>query len=220
MAELEKRYREIRARVPSSVRLIAVSKTQPASAIQELYRLGQRDFGENYVQELVEKAADLEARGCTEIRWHFIGHLQTNKVKALVPIVHAIHSIDSTKLGREISKRAEAAGRKLECFLEINIDEEESKSGFAPDVAAVAAKELSALPGLSLRGLMCIPAPRKDAENLRPVFKRMRKIEENCRPYTHGELSMGMSDDFEIAITEGATKVRIGTSIFGAREKS
>lgn len=215
MDKLTDRYSQLKERIPPAVCLVAVSKTQPAAAIEELYRLGHRDFGENYVQELLEKARELGARGCTGIRWHFIGHLQTNKVKMLLPVVHAIHSVDSVKLGREISKRAE---RKIPCFLEVNVDGEASKSGFAPAEVRSAAQELAGLQNLDLRGLMCIPAPRPRAAEMKSVFVALRELEKSCHPWTQGELSMGMSDDFEMAIDAGATSVRVGTRLFGSRK--
>jgi pyridoxal phosphate enzyme (YggS family) len=207
---------EIRKKIPATVTLIAVSKTQSADAIEALYRQGQRDFGENYVQELLEKSAELQKRGCADIRWHFIGHLQSNKVKMCLPVTYAIHSIDSIKLAKEISKRASA---KIACFLNVNIDCEETKSGFAPTETAEAAAEISKLPNIDLRGLMCIPAPRESAGASKPAFAALRELENTCRPSTHGELSMGMSDDFEIAIAEGATFIRIGTRLFGSRNQ-
>jgi pyridoxal phosphate enzyme (YggS family) len=209
-------YETIRAKIPARVTLVAVSKTKPASAVEELYRLGQRDFGENYVQELVSKARELEALGYNDIRWHFIGHLQTNKVKSLLPIVHAIHSVDSLKLAKEISKHA--GDRKIPCFLNVNIDAEETKSGFPPETVRAAVHDIAALPGIDLRGLMCIPAPRAALEERRIPFATLRELEKSCQPLTHGQLSMGMSEDFEIALAEGATALRIGTLLFGSRK--
>lgn len=209
-------FREIRARIPASVTLIAVSKTRSADDVEALYRMGQRDFGENYVQELLEKATALKERGYKDIRWHFIGHLQTNKVKSLLPIVYAIQSVDSVKLAEEISKRA--GPRKIPCYLNVNIDCEESKSGFAPQDVAEAARAISALPGIDLLGLMCIPAPRSNGEDRKIPFAALRELEKSCRPHTKGALSMGMSDDFEAALKEGSTAVRIGTLIFGSRK--
>jgi len=206
--------------VPAGLRVIAVSKTRTADEIEALYREGHRDFGENYVQELLEKSHELAQRGCSEIRWHFIGHLQTNKVKALLPVVSSIHSVDSVKLAREISRRATAS---VPCFLEINIDREPTKSGFTPEQARSAAEEISPLPHIDLRGLMCVPAPMANSpapeSTIRASFAALRELEKSCQPFTHGELSMGMSDDYEAAIAEGATVVRIGTRIFGPRFK-
>jgi pyridoxal phosphate enzyme (YggS family) len=199
------------------VELIAVSKGQTVDAIAALYELGQRDFGENYVQELVAKAQELSERGLFEIRWHFIGHLQSNKAKLLAPWVCAVHSLDSAGTARELAKRWTALGRgeKLPVFLEVNIDGEASKSGVLPEAAPALAGEIGAQGGLDLRGLMCVPA----AGGSRAAFARLRELEAQCRPHTHGELSMGMSGDFEDAILEGASWVRVGTSIFGERPK-
>jgi pyridoxal phosphate enzyme (YggS family) len=199
--------------------LIAVSKTQPIEKIEALYRLGHLDFGENYVQEMVNKAEILEAMGCTGIRWHFLGHLQRNKVKSLVRFVHAVHSVDSEALGRELAKRWGEAGRpgRLKVFIQVNIDLEETKSGVVPEDAPALAEALARFPELELAGLMCIPNP--DMNPSGQAFEELRELEEQCRPHTHGELSMGMSQDFEAAIREGATHIRVGTALFGVRQR-
>jgi pyridoxal phosphate enzyme (YggS family) len=214
--EFEKRFREISAKIPAHVTLVAVSKVQTIEAIEAAYHLGQRDFGENYVQELAQKAEELDRRGCTGIRWHFIGHLQTNKVKALMPWVSCIQSVDSVKLAQEISKRWKASGRggKLAVFLQVNQDAEASKSGVPESEAVVRAQEIAALEGLELEGLMSIPDPSGDTMS---AFRRLRELEKRSRPATRGMLSMGKSSDFEAAIQEGATHVRVGTSFFGPR---
>lgn len=196
--------------------LLAVSKGQPISKIKELYSLGHRVFAENYVQELLEKAKELEG-SCPEIQWHFIGHLQRNKVKALVAKIHSIHSVDSGSLAQELSKRWLALGRaeKLTVFLEVNIDGESSKSGVSVEEARDASEEIAALPGLELLGLMCVPSKIDGSGGL--AFGRLRELEVNCRPFTQGKLSMGMSSDFELALHEGATHIRVGTLLFGER---
>jgi pyridoxal phosphate enzyme (YggS family) len=221
------RYRDLVARIAKlaadsgrsadQVALVAVSKTQPAEAIADLYALGHRDFGENYVQELVEKAEALRER-CPGIRWHFIGHLQTNKVKALVPHVHVVHSVDSERLALELDKRWRALRgeetQPLPCFVEVNIDDEPSKSGVPASQAPVLAHAIAqCCPSLKLRGLMAIPAVSSSAA----PFAALRELEQRCRPSTHGALSMGMSGDFEVAIAQGATHVRVGTALFGPR---
>ena len=220
MTELESRYRETLTKIAPhpGATLIAVSKTQTVDAIEALYRLGHRDFGENYVQELVSKAQELKQRGCAEIRWHFIGHLQSNKVKALIPYVFSVHTIDSEKLAHELAKRWREARRtgKLQVFIEVNIDGEKSKAGFTLESTPPAAKTIAALPELSLGGLMCIPAPGTEVQ-ARTSFKKLRELEACCRPATHGSLSMGMSSDYLVALSEGATHIRVGTAIFGAR---
>lgn len=200
-------------RLPGSARLIAVSKTHPFEAIRPLYEAGQRDFGENYVQELQEKAAAARAAGFSDIRWHFIGHLQTNKVKALLPHIYAIHGVNSMKLAAEISKRAE---RTTPVFLEVNIDAEESKSGIQISDLRKIAEKTATLPKLKILGLMCIPDPSRP-EGSHAAFRRLSELEKSLRPLTNGELSMGMTSDFGDAIREGATWIRIGTAIFGKR---
>lgn len=222
-ANLAANYRDVRQQILSAASmasripptLVAVSKTQPADAIEALYHLGHRDFGENYVQDLVLKATDLASRGLPEISWHFIGHLQTNKVKALLPHVACIHSVDSEKLAQEISKRATEDGRKnpVQIFLEVNVSGEPTKSGFHPSEIRAVAAEIAKLSKIELYGLMCIPAP---GTGLR-AFQTLRELETSCRPATSGGLSMGMTDDFELAIQEGATHVRVGTALFGPR---
>lgn len=226
MEPLAIRYQDVLLRIRQAAAagpaptLLAVSKGQPADKIEALFHLGHRDFAENYVQELLEKAEQLEQRGCAGIRWHFIGHLQTNKVKALLQVVDAIHAIDSEKLAREISKRWKASGRagRLPVFIEVNIDAEPSKSGLPPEETLDFARAIDRdLAGeLDLRGLMCIPAPGS-TEQIRTGFARLRELELKCRPATHGGLSMGMSGDFELAVAEGATHVRVGTALFGER---
>jgi pyridoxal phosphate enzyme (YggS family) len=224
LSTIAERYREVQNQIrdalkasgrSDSVTLVAVSKVQPIEAIRSLYDLGQRDFGENYVQELVEKAETLSKSGVNDIRWHFIGHLQSNKVKQLLPHVATIQSIDSFKLAQEISKRWKAtnASSVLSIFLSVNIDQEESKSGVSVSETREIARQVSELEGIRLEGLMCIPAPG----NSRTAFARLKELELACRPYTHGALSMGMSDDFSDAIAAGATLIRVGTSLFGKR---
>ena len=206
-----------------SATLVAVSKKHPAQAVKEIWDLGHRDFGENYVQELLEKSVELERMGCTGIRWHFLGHLQTNKVKALLKVQPVIHAVDSEKLAREIQKRAgaqdgtsgtESEKPQVRVFIEVNLDGESTKSGVSPQDATPLSKLVSELPALQLQGLMCIPAPGNAG-----AFKQLRELESVCRPHTHGALSMGMTQDFEAALAEGATHVRVGTAIFGERKK-
>jgi pyridoxal phosphate enzyme (YggS family) len=225
-SELESNYREVLGRIEQAagskeaarkITLIAVSKTKPAADIEALYHLGHRDFGENYVQEMLAKATELATKGLKDIRWHFIGHLQTNKVKMLLPHVYAIHSVDSEKLALEISKRAKAAGRTspLPVFIEVNVGGEETKTGLPPSEVPSLASFIGSLRELTLQGLMAIPPP-SDEPNPTP-FRMLRALEEKCRPNTHGFLSMGMTDDLEVAVREGATHVRVGTAIFGKR---
>jgi pyridoxal phosphate enzyme (YggS family) len=199
----------IRAELPAGVTLVAVSKTQPAGAIREAYAAGQRHFGENYAQEWRAKAdalADLDG-----IVWHFIGALQTNKAKYLPPRVAYVHTVDRDELARELSRRYAAAAATARVFLEVNVGGEATKSGCEPSALEPLAKAVRALPALTLAGLMCIPPPDEDP---RPHFRRLRSLRDGLGL---SELSMGMSTDWKIAIDEGATFVRVGSAIFGAR---
>jgi hypothetical protein len=199
----------VRAAIPAGVTLVAVSKTQPASAVREAHAAGQRDFGENYAQEWRQKAdalADL-----ADLRWHFIGGLQTNKVKLLAGRVAAIHTLDRDELAREISRRFAQKGAVARVFLEVNTGGERTKSGCAPADAARLAGVVGALPAIELVGLTCIPPPGEDP---RPHFRELRELRDRLGLR---ELSMGMSADWRIAVEEGATFVRIGTAIFGER---
>jgi PLP dependent protein len=201
----------VRAALPPGVTLVAVSKTQPADAIREAYAAGQRDFGENYAQEWREKAdalADL-----ADLRWHFIGALQTNKVKYLAGRVHAIHTVDRAELARELSKRFLARGAVARAFLEVNTGGEASKTGCAPGATPALADEVRALPGIELVGLMTIPPPEEDP---RPHFRVLRGLRDRLGLR---ELSMGMSADWRVAVEEGATVIRVGTAIFGERPR-
>jgi pyridoxal phosphate enzyme (YggS family) len=206
---IAERLAGIRAALPAHVTLVAVSKTQPPEAIREAFAAGQRDFGENYAQEWRAKAdtlADLDG-----LRWHFIGGLQTNKVKYLAGRVAAIHTVDRLELAREISRRFAAKGALARAFLEVNVAGEASKSGCAPaDVPALAA-EVRALPAVELVGLMAIPPAEGDP---RTHFRLLRRL---AGEVGVAGLSMGMSGDWRAAVEEGSTCVRIGTAIFGAR---
>ena len=219
---LESTYARIRAaaaaagREPDAVKLVAVSKRHPPEAIREAYAAGQRDFGENYVQELASKAealADLPA-----IVWHLIGNIQSNKAKVVASIAHVVHTVDDIHIARELGRRAAAAGRTLPVLIEVNVGGEAQKHGASPgDIAEVAAA-IAAQPSLVLRGLMTVPPATPDPAGARRYFSTLRTLRN-----AHGgeaklpELSMGMSDDLEAAIAEGATLVRVGTAIFGPR---
>lgn len=211
-------------RAPETVRVIAVSKTQPLEVIQAAEQAGIRVLGENYAQELKDKASALPGSG---IEWHFIGHLQTNKVKMIAPFVHCIHSVDSVRLAQEISKVAANLGRTIDVLLQVNTSGEESKSGCEPHEITALAEAVLPLPSIRVRGLMTIAAFSDDAEFVRPMFRLLRSLRDELRikfpeaasQGAFDELSMGMSGDYEAAIQEGATMVRIGTAIFGAREK-
>lgn len=203
------------SRDPTEVRLVAVSKKKPASAVREAYEAGQRDFGENYAQELVEKAEQLA--DLVDLRWHFIGHLQSNKARFVAPIAHMVHTIDGEALARELGKRATTRGReRLPVLVEVNVGGEPQKHGSsAADLGDVLAA-VDAQPALHLRGLMTMPP--NDLEGARRAFEALASLRT-----LHGgaarlpELSMGMSDDLEIAVAAGSTLVRVGTAIFGSR---
>jgi PLP dependent protein len=202
----------------SSVKLIAVSKTHPAAAIREAYECGQRDFGENYVQELLHKAEEL--KDLTDLRWHLIGHLQRNKAKQVVPWLSLLHTVDTLDLAHELGKRlaTSAAPRPLSVLAEVSIAGEQQKHGVSPSELTELLQGIEATPLLSLRGLMCVPPLSEDAAAARPHFERLRQLRD-----LHGgatrlpELSMGMTHDLEHAVAAGATMVRVGTAIFGAR---
>jgi len=203
------RVAAIRAELPAGVTLVAVSKTQPAEAIREAYAAGQRDFGENYAQEWRDKAdalADL-----ADLRWHFIGGLQTNKVKYLAGRVAAIHTVDRVELAREISKRFAAKGAVARVYLEVNVGGEASKSGCGPDEVPALAAAARGLPAIEVVGLMAIPPPEDDP---RPHFRTLRALRDRLGL---AGLSIGMSADWRVAVEEGSTCVRVGTAIFGER---
>ena len=198
------------------VRLVAVSKTQPTARLVEAYEAGARTFGENYVQEAAGKVSALPGA-----EWHLIGRLQRNKAAKAVSLFSWIESVDSARLLEEVSRRAEAAGRVVPVLLEVNLAGEGSKGGVTPGDLARLIEAAAGLRGVSVRGLMAIPPVSGGAEASRPWFARLRGLLEGCPPLPGGqrmtELSMGMSNDFEAAIEEGATMVRVGTAIFGSR---
>ena len=207
--------RKLKSELPSTVELVAVSKFKPVEAIREAYEAGQRSFGENRPQELAAKAPQLPG----DIVWHFIGHLQTNKVKMVVPYAHLIHSVDSERLLAEIDKAARAAGKVMDCLLEIHIAEEQTKQGFTPDEAVALAREAGRYPNIRLRGVMGMATFTNDREQVRREFRSLKAVSERLL-FLPGcdTVSMGMSGDWPIAVRHGATMVRIGTDIFGPRE--
>lgn len=208
-------------RPPGSVTLVAVSKTHPPEAIIQAYAAGQQDFGENYAQEMVAKIAALSH--LPKLRMHFIGSLQTNKVKLVVGKVALIHSVDRIRLLDEISRRAEASALSQPILFEVHLSPEPSKSGCTPaELPALVARAVN-LPGVEPRGLMVMPPFSDNPESSRPYFVRLRELllEMQARfgLKTFDQLSMGMSNDFEVAIEEGATIIRVGTAIFGERRR-
>ncbi len=201
-------------REPSTVGLLAVSKTQPASAVREAFAAGLADFGENYLQEALEKQALLAD---VPLTWHFIGPIQSNKTKPIAEHFAWVHSVDRLKIAQRLSDQRPAHLPPLNVCLQVNVSDEQSKSGCSESKARELVAAISALPRLRLRGLMCIPAPSDDAAVQRAAFARLRHLRDELDPRMD-TLSMGMSQDLEAAIAEGATWVRIGTALFGARD--
>lgn len=209
----------LREELPEGIRLLAVSKFHPVEALREAYDAGQRAFGESRPQELKLKAEVMPR----DIEWHMIGHLQTNKVKYIVPFVTLIESLDSERLAQEINRQAERCGRVIDCLLEIHITDEESKSGWAYDelMSFVSGGGFQAYPNIRVRGVMGMATFTDDEVVVRRDFKRLAECKAELSEYFGEEfdtLSMGMSDDYRIALEYGTTEVRIGSTIFGARE--
>lgn len=206
-------------RAPESVRLLAASKTVTVERLREAVDAGVRHLGENRLQEALQKIEALDREG---VVWHFIGTLQRRKVKSVVGRFETIHSVDSLGLAEEINRQAKTIGMRQRVLLEVNLGGESSKGGFAPPELAAALPALSAFEQLDIRGLMAIPPPMPTAEDARPYFRQLRQLAQaltaqGCRNINMQELSMGMSHDYAVAIEEGATYVRVGTAIFGAR---
>ena len=207
-------------RDPGGIQLMAVSKTVPAERIRQAIAAGLTVFGENYVQEAREK---IPAIG-PAVSWHMIGHLQTNKAKYVVNLFDWIHSVDRLELAQELDKRAGQANRKLNVLMEVNVSGEASKSGVSAPQALELVRNVSVLPHLSIRGLMTMPPYSDDPELSRPYFQALRALSAEINAtgiasVRMDELSMGMTDDFEVAVEEGATLLRIGRAIFGARRQ-
>jgi len=203
-------------RRPEDVKLVAVSKTFPPERIRQAYEAGLRDFGENRIQEAQAKRPALADLDCT---WHLVGHLQTNKAKPARELFRWLHSLDSARLADKLDQSA-GVGARLAVLIEVNLGGEASKSGAAEQEVAALAERVRPLPNLELKGLMTIPPFFEDPEKVRPFFRRLRELSERLRAagFTElAELSMGMSHDFEVAIEEGATIVRVGTALFGER---
>lgn len=210
----------IRKKINDEVILVAVSKTKPASLVMEAYEAGQRHFGENYVQELIEKHAQLPK----DIYWHMIGHLQSNKVKYIAPFVHLIHGIDSLKLLKEVNKQAAKNNRVIDCLLQVHVAQEETKFGFdAREIVEVLkSDELKALSNICIRGLMTMGSNTDNMEQVAAEFASVKNLFEQCRQFQipNGKfeiISMGMSGDFELAVKCGSNMVRVGSLIFGER---
>jgi pyridoxal phosphate enzyme (YggS family) len=203
-------------RNPADVRLLAVSKKQPLEKIREAAAAGQRDFGENFVQEGVDK---IEALGDLGLTWHFIGHLQSNKTRVVAENFDWVHTIDKIKTARRLSQQRPDGYPPLNVCLQINVDDEDSKAGVAPPALPELAAACAELPNLRLRGLMCLPAIRTEFDEQRVPFAALRQLAEQLKGagIDADTLSMGMSGDYRAAIFEGATIVRIGTALFGPR---
>ena len=207
-------------RAPEGIELIAVSKKKSAKAIQEARSAGAKHFGESYIQEAIEK---IETIADDSITWHFIGHLQSNKAKFAVQYFEYIHAIDKFKLAKQINKQAQKIDKIQKILIQVNIGDELTKSGTRIEETIELIKQVQGLENLSVQGLMCMPPYFEDPENARVYFKQMVEIKEqikaeNFENISMNHLSMGMSNDFKVAIEEGATMVRVGTSIFGERD--
>lgn len=226
MIDVQQNIAAIRQHIPSGVTLICVSKFHTVETIMQAYDAGERDFGESRVQELLLKQQALPS----DIRWHFIGHLQTNKVRQIVPFVHMIHSVDSVRLLEVINREAEKIGRRVKVLLEVHVAKEETKSGFMPEEilsianSLIASSPNSLYPWVEICGIMGMATNTDDQTEWRRCFRKIKSIGEQL--LNHSELlnnsapqiSMGMSDDYLVAIEEGSTMVRIGSSIFGNRD--
>ncbi|MBQ7362125.1 MAG: YggS family pyridoxal phosphate-dependent enzyme [Bacteroidaceae bacterium] len=219
MSSIRERLQAIRSTLPEGVQLLAISKYYPVEAIMEAYDAGQRDFGENKAQDLVAKQQQLP----DDIRWHFTGHLQSNKIKYIAPFVHLIHSVDSLQLLKEINKHGVKTGRTISCLLQIHIAQEETKFGFSTEecLAMLASEEWKELKNIHIRGLMCMASNTDDKEQIAKEFATVKSLFDEIRDKWFDDdsefdtISAGMSDDYLTAVAAGSTCVRIGSSIFG-----
>lgn len=219
MSSIRERLQAIRSTLPEGVQLLAISKYYPVEAIMEAYDAGQRDFGENKAQDLVAKQQQLP----DDIRWHFTGHLQSNKIKYIAPFVHLIHSVDSLQLLKEINKHGVKTGRTISCLLQIHIAQEETKFGFSTEecLAMLASEEWKELKSIHIRGLMCMASNTDDKEQIAKEFATVKSLFDEIRDKWFDDdsefdtISAGMSDDYLTAVAAGSTCVRIGSSIFG-----
>lgn len=217
---IQQNLKRILESIPKSVTLVAVSKTKPNSDILEAYNAGQRDFGENKIQEMAEKATSLPK----DIRWHMIGHVQSNKVKYMAEFVHLIHGVDSLKLLKEINKQAQKHNRIINCLLQLKIAEEDSKYGMTANDAKdiLQSETLSTLKNIRIVGVMGMATFTEDTRQIRQEFNELHNIFENLKTISTSNcdmqiISMGMSGDYQIAIECGSTMIRVGSSIFGSR---
>lgn len=210
---IKNNLKNIKANIPEHVTLVAVSKTKPNEMLLDAYKAGQRHFGENYVQELVDKEAQLPK----DIRWHFIGHLQSNKVKYIAPFVHLIHGVDSFSLLKEINKQAQKNHRVIDCLLQIYIAQEDTKFGldFKEAEAILNSTEFKGLKNIQIKGFMAMASNTDDEDQIKKEFKSLKDFSQQFPQYNI--LSFGMSSDYKLAIQEGSTMIRVGSSIFGER---
>lgn len=210
---ISENIKQIKSQIPENVTLIAVSKTKPNEMLLEAYDAGQRDFGESYVQELVDKQEQLPK----DIKWHFIGHLQSNKVKYITPFVYLIHGVDSFSLLKEINKQAQKNNRVIDCLLQIYIAKEETKFGldFNEAITILNSNEFKELKNISIKGFMAMASNTEDEVQIRMEFKSLKAFSNQFPDYKI--LSFGMSSDYKIAIEEGSTMIRVGSNIFGER---
>lgn len=224
MTDIQQNISSVRVHIPEGVTLICVSKFHPMEAIMEAYECGERDFGESRVQELLPKYEALPK----DIRWHFIGHLQTNKVKQIVPFVHMIHSVDSVRLLETINREAEKIQRRVKVLLEVHVAKEETKSGFSPEELLTLDIQLSTFNYVDVCGVMGMATNTDDEAEWRRCFRAIASLASHLSPLASSpiahsspserpQISMGMSDDYLVAIEEGSTMVRIGSTIFGSR---
>ncbi len=226
MTDISQRYQTILDKIkqaeiqyqrePNSVKLIAVSKTKPAKMIREMASLGQQAFGENYLQEAIGKQDELSD---LDLQWHFIGHIQSNKTKDITQHFDWVHGVDRFKIAKRLSDQRSDQKSPIDICLQVNLEAELTKSGISPEHAVDLAQQVSTLPNIRLRGLMAIPSPNNSFSVQRRLFMQLRKLLEqiNQSGLKLDTLSMGMTDDMEAAIAEGATHIRIGTALFGAR---
>ena len=234
MKTIAERVADVRAKVaeacdrvgrrPDEITILAATKTRTIPQIIEAIQAGITHIGENYVQELLAKKEQLEAAGYADISWHAVGHLQRNKARFLMPFCTLIHSVDSLRLAQEIDKRAARAKRVQPVLIEVNVSGEESKFGTAPAQVGQLAQEITRLAHLELQGLMTMPPYGDDPETSRPHFQALRAVAEELAqsglpPAARRHLSMGMSGDYQVAVEEGATIIRLGTVLFGARDQ-
>lgn len=208
-------------RQPNDVQIVAVSKTWPAAILRQAWQAGIEDFGENYVQEFRTKRTELTD---VPLRWHFVGHLQSNKVKYIIETIHLIHTVDDIDVGREINKRAARIGKRQDVLVEVHTTNEPTKYGVQPEETCALVKSLAQLPNIRVCGLMTMGPLAEDAEASRPSFRLLRQLKEEIEKegmenVAMRHLSMGMSHDYAVAIEEGATLLRIGTAIFGERKQ-